>query len=73
MTAFAGAPRMGRVVAYDEQRGLGEVETDDHARHPFHCTGIADGSRTVAVGAGVTFEVVRGVLGRYEATRIRPG
>jgi len=60
----------GRVVAFDEHVGLGEVEGDDGRRYGFHCTQIADGSRTVAVGAEVTFEVVAGHLGRWEATAI---
>ena len=39
---------------------------------PFHCTAIADGSRTIAVGQAVRFSVVPGNLGRWEATQIIP-
>jgi cold shock CspA family protein len=39
---------------------------------PFHCTSIADGSRTIAVGQHVRFTVVPGRLGRWEATRLTP-
>lgn len=60
----------GRVVAFDEARGLGEIEDADGTRYSFHCTQIADGSRTVAVGAAVEFRVVPGLLGRWEAAGI---
>lgn len=60
----------GRVVAFDESRGLGEIEAGDR-RYPFHCTEIADGSRTIAVEVKVTFEINPGTLGRWEATNIR--
>ena len=62
--------RQGTVVAFDDHVGLGEVETADGTRFPFHCTRIADGSRTVPMGAAVTFEVVPGPLGRWEATSV---
>ena len=39
--------RTGTVTAFDEPRGLGEVAGDDGVTYPFHCTGIADGSRTI--------------------------
>jgi cold shock CspA family protein len=57
------------VVTFDERRGLGEVEHDGQ-RFPFHCTAIADGTRSVDVGALVDFEVAAGPLGRWEATAI---
>ncbi|MBI2169480.1 MAG: cold shock domain-containing protein [Actinobacteria bacterium] len=60
----------GHVVTFDEHRGLGEIEGDDGLFYPFHCTQIADGTRTVDVGAAVTFEVAAGPLGRWEATEI---
>ena len=62
-----GAPVLGPVVAFDAARGLGTVEAGDGRRLPFHCTAIADGSRTVEVGAAVAFVVVAGHLGRAEA------
>jgi cold shock CspA family protein len=62
----------GTVVAFDEERGLGELEADAGGRYEFHCTAIADGSRTIAVGASVAFDVVVGPLGGTEAARIRP-
>ena len=62
----------GRVVAFDERRGLGEIETTDGERYAFHCTRIADGSRTIKVNAAVEFTVVPGQLGRWEAADIGP-
>ncbi len=62
----------GRVSAFDEERGLGEVTGADGVVYPFHCTVIADGSRTIAVGTHVEFDVMPGRLGRWEATGITP-
>jgi cold shock CspA family protein len=62
----------GRVVAFDEARGLGEVEADDGRRFPFHCTRIADGSRRIEVGTPVCFLVRAGLPGRWEADRLVP-
>ena len=62
----------GRVVAFDDHRGLGEVEADDGRRYPFHCTAIADGTRTIPVDIAVDFDVVAGPLGDYEAGSVRP-
>ncbi|MGH9035153.1 MAG: cold-shock protein [Acidimicrobiia bacterium] len=62
----------GVVVSFDPARGLGEVEVADGRRYPFHCTRIADGSRTIPVGAKVEFVVVPGLPGRWEASGIRP-
>lgn len=61
---------LGRVVAFDEARGLGEIEDPGGTRYRFHCTQLADGSRTIAVGTAVEFRVVAGLLGRWEATHI---
>ncbi|HVF76588.1 MAG TPA: cold shock domain-containing protein [Acidimicrobiales bacterium] len=60
----------GRVMAFDEHVGLGEIEADDGGRYPFHCTRIADGTRTIDVGAEVTFETTPGHLGRSEASSV---
>ncbi len=62
----------GQVSAFDEHRGLGEISVDDGTVYPFHCTAIADGSRTIAVGVPVEFEVRPGRLGRWEASAITP-
>jgi hypothetical protein len=47
------------------------VEADGVA-YPFHCTQIADGTRTIDVGADVTFEVRPGLMGRWEAIALTP-
>ncbi|MFZ4516503.1 MAG: hypothetical protein ACOYN3_09365 [Acidimicrobiia bacterium] len=61
----------GRVIAFDESRGLGEVQADaDGAVYRFHCTQIADGTRTIAVGTLVTFETFEHPVGGAEATAI---
>ena len=70
MPAVPNAVGTGVVDAFDEPRGLGAVRADDGGVLPFHCTAIADGSRTIAVGQPVRFTVVAGRLGRWEAARI---
>ncbi|MDQ1397150.1 MAG: cold shock protein [Acidimicrobiaceae bacterium] len=62
----------GTVVEFDEAKGFGAVRTDDGVELFFHCTQIAGGSRTIDPGTSVTFDVVAGHLGRYEAEAIRP-
>lgn len=60
----------GRIVAFDEEMGLGELIAADGTRLQFHCVELLDGSRTISVGASVTF-TVSSKLGRYEASAIR--
>ena len=62
--------REGSVVAFDPRRGLGEIEEHDGTRRPFHCTQVADGSRTVPVGATVRYVLVPGSLGAWEASEV---
>jgi cold shock CspA family protein len=62
----------GRVVAFDTDRGRGEIEADDGTRLAFHCTQVADGSRTVPVGAPVRYVVLPGSLGAWEASEVAP-
>lgn len=63
----------GVVISFDDRRGIGVVSVDDSEDElGFHCTAIADGTRTIEVGTPVAFEVVAGHLGRLEATAIRP-
>jgi CspA family cold shock protein len=59
----------GKVVSFDAPRGLGVVVDDDGADFPFHCTAIADGSRTIEPGTRVRFEIAPG-LGRWEAAAL---
>jgi cold shock CspA family protein len=65
MTAQAGT-----VVDFDAEKGWGAVRGEDGVEHFFHCTAIADGTRTIDVGATVRYEVVAGRLGKWEATRL---
>jgi len=62
----------GTVTAFDEHRGIGELTAGDGATYTFHCTAIADGTRTIEVGVAVDFAVVPGHLGRWEAAAIEP-
>lgn len=66
----SSVPVVGEVVAFDEGRGLGTVRAADGRTWSFHCTRIADGSRTIALGAAVVFEVVAGAPGVWEATSL---
>jgi cold shock protein len=68
MTPFEEAS--GAVAAFDEPRGLGEIRSDDGDDVFFHCTAIADGSRTIEVGRRVRYQVVPGRLGRWEAASV---
>ena len=61
----------GVVTEFDEAAGIGTITADDGTAYPFHCTQIADGTRTIAVGTAVTLEWVAR-LGRYEASSITP-
>ena len=62
----------GVVDTFDDPRGLGTVRSDEGAVIAFHCTAIADGSRTIAVGQPVRFVIVAGRSGRWEASQIVP-
>jgi cold shock CspA family protein len=61
-----------RVSEFDERRGLGELMTESGRCLRFHCTTIADGTRSIAVDAQVTVTIVNGPLGDYEAAQLRP-
>jgi cold shock CspA family protein len=62
--------RHGIVRSFDERRGVGEIEADDGGTFPFHATSIADGTRRIASGTAVEFDVVAGLPGRWEAVVI---
>ena len=61
----------GVVARFDDAVGTGVVRSSDGDELPFHCTAIADGTRTIDEGAEVTFVVVPGRSGRWEAAAIR--
>ena len=61
----------GRVSDFDEHVGLGHVTTEAGTAHLFHCVEIADGTRTIDVGADVEFDVLV-KFGEDEAANLRP-
>jgi cold shock CspA family protein len=65
-----GGPSIGTVETFDEAVGLGTVRGTDGIVFPFHCTALADGTRTIPTGVRVRFEVVAGHQGRWEAATI---
>lgn len=62
----------GTVTAFSDEDGLGQVTGDDGGVHPFHCTAVADGSRTVEVGTLVSYQLVPAHHGRLEARPVTP-
>ena len=63
----------GVVAGFDDPKGYGVVRDNaDGQEYFFHCTAVADGTRTIDVGATVEFEVVPGRRGRWEAADLRP-
>jgi len=75
LTPPVGARRPGRIVSYDDHAGLGEVEALGDAdqagdRYPFHCTQLLDGSRHADPGQQVSFRVIPGHRGRWEAAEV---
>ncbi|MGI8492239.1 MAG: cold shock domain-containing protein [Acidimicrobiales bacterium] len=71
------SPRMsgrlsGTVDTFDAEVGLGEVRSADGTTHPFHCTQIADDSRSIDAGEEVSFVLIAGRHGRVEAASVEP-
>ena len=63
----------GVVVNFDEAKGYGSVEDSSTGAHYFfHCTQIADGTRSIPSGVDVEFDIEPGRQGRWEATGLRP-
>ncbi|HUQ38559.1 MAG TPA: cold shock domain-containing protein [Acidimicrobiales bacterium] len=62
----------GVVTEFDDYKGLGTVRGEDGRELSFHCTQIADGTRTIEIGAKVTFDVVAGHHGKWEASGLTP-
>ncbi|HXY45655.1 MAG TPA: hypothetical protein VEH29_15830 [Acidimicrobiales bacterium] len=70
-----GALRLGRVVEYEFERGLGSVAEispsgAELGRYRFHCTAIADGSRNIEPGTPVVFALSPGLGGVLEARAV---
>jgi cold shock CspA family protein len=62
----------GTIAAFDDDAGWGTLRTEAGDEVFFHCTQIADGSRTIPVGVAVTAEVLPIGLGEWEATSVAP-
>jgi len=60
----------GVVDDFDPERGDGHLLGDDGRRYYFHCVNIADGSRTIRVGASARARRCVGHLGRDEVTEV---
>ena len=67
----APTPKRGTVVAFDEAVGLGTVQAAG-VSYPFHCTQIADGSRRIDAGTTVSFTLLAGRNGTWEAAGVTP-
>ena len=65
-----GEVKFGTVAGYDDAAGYGELVDAAGERWWFHCTAIADGTRTIEVGTRVTYDVVPGRRGQWEAQRV---
>ena len=59
----------GSVTDFDEARGLGVITDDTGTAYRFHCVEISDGTRSIAIGTPVRFDVIA-KLGAYDAARI---
>ena len=64
------AERTGVVTSFDDAAGLGTVLGAEGTELTFHCTAIADGSRSIPQGVAVRYDVVPGRLGVWEATAL---
>ena len=56
---------------YDDHKGWGLVATEDGRLLFFHCTAIADGTRTILVDAEVEYDEVADPRGKPEAANLR--
>ncbi len=63
---------LGLVSRYDDTAGMGEVTDTTGHTWWFHCTAVADGSRSIASGTEVAFRLVPGRRGRMEAVELVP-
>ena len=63
--------RTGTVERFDDPAGYGTVVDGGGRSWFFHCTQIADGTRTIAEGTAITFQPAAGPMG-WEAHDLRP-
>lgn len=60
----------GTVVRFESDAGLGVLRSDAGTEFGFHATAIANGTRSTAIGARVTFRLWAANLGVIEATKL---
>jgi hypothetical protein len=60
--------RLGKVVAFDVDAGIGEVASAGGEVFGFHCTAIAGGERVISVGTAVVFSLRAYHRGELQAT-----
>ena len=60
----------GRVASFDRVVGLGTAELHDGQTFAFHATAIADGSRTIGVGADIDVALTPASNGGWEAVSV---
>jgi hypothetical protein len=60
--------RLGSVVTFDVDAGIGEVATVRGEVFGFHCTAIAGGERVISVGTAVVFSLRAFHRGELQAT-----
>jgi hypothetical protein len=60
--------RLGKVVAFDIDAGIGEVASEKGEVFGFHCTAIAGGERVISVGTAVVFSLRAFHRGELQAT-----
>lgn len=65
-------PARGVVAEFDVEVGLGTIVDAEDVGWLFHCTAIADGTRTIEVGTEVVFDRTWGGPGSWEATAVTP-
>jgi cold shock CspA family protein len=76
---------VGTVTSFDAAVGLGEVEPaaepghaggrvgrEQATRYRFHCTQIANGTRRIEAGEVVSFRLLPGRDGQWEAADLQP-
>ena len=64
--------QVGKVGAFDEHVGWGQLRGVDGAMIGFHCVAITDGTRRIEPDTTVQYRLVPGLHGRWEAAGITP-
>ncbi|WP_419919329.1 cold shock domain-containing protein [Candidatus Poriferisocius sp.] len=62
----------GCVESFDSATGWGMITTVSNTSYPFHCTAVADGTRTIEAGTAVVFRLSPGHRGAWEAVGVTP-